>query len=337
MCSVDGTSAPSFIGFPGTSLRQAPRATATSAAARTMAPFIVLISYAVPQRRRTLWSDLLGSRNIRTELQRRSRYFFATCTQRHSRNDRREYDRTLHTLHGQFSITLFGSRHSLAYLVRPSQIKDGPVLATAFRPIMMRFCHPGVALRPAGRKELAHASDATGHTHCWSPASSCRRTVQSDHSLGNGSVKWRRCSTERARRSDVVDASSERRLDRFVLPAGSRRPGRPRRPGASTVTAAVLFGALVAPEARFQRDADRRSARRDAARDLARFSRWVNSKAATTPGRTRTMVSAPGARCSPLDRWNGCGDRHWRPAGRERTSRRGRWAPKWDPRCESLR
>ncbi len=57
-----------------------------------------------------LQSDLLGSRNIRAELQRRSRYFSATRAQRDSRKDRREHERTLHTLHGLFSMTLFGSR-----------------------------------------------------------------------------------------------------------------------------------------------------------------------------------------------------------------------------------
>jgi hypothetical protein len=57
-----------------------------------------------------LQRDLLGSRNIRAELQWRSQYFSATCAQRSSRNDRRGPDRTLHSLHGLFSITLCGSR-----------------------------------------------------------------------------------------------------------------------------------------------------------------------------------------------------------------------------------
>jgi hypothetical protein len=78
----------------------------------------------------------------------------------------------------------------LAYLVRPVRNRTSRT-HYCFSSHHDAISPHRVALRPAGRKELAHASDATGHTHCWSPASSCRRTVQSDHSLGNGSVKWR--------------------------------------------------------------------------------------------------------------------------------------------------
>jgi hypothetical protein len=79
-----------------------------------------------------LQSDLLGNRNIR---------------------------RTLHTLHGLCSITLFGSHRELGYLVRPSQIKDSGAVAAAFGPVMMRLGHAGVAWRPAGPKH-AHIDPA---------------------------------------------------------------------------------------------------------------------------------------------------------------------------------
>jgi hypothetical protein len=106
-----------------------------------MAPFIVfspMLSLAPPD----LTSDLLGSRNIRAEFQRRRRYFSAARAQHNRRYDRRDHDRTINS-HPAWPVlqTLFGSRRCLGYLVRPSQIKDGGTCATVFGPNMVRFCH----------------------------------------------------------------------------------------------------------------------------------------------------------------------------------------------------
>jgi hypothetical protein len=100
-CCATGTSAPSFMGSCGTSLRQAPRATAAITAAKTIALFIFGPPLAPEVFRNSgLPSYLRRSRNItRAELQRLMRNFATAGSHSHSRDDRCENDRALHNLH----------------------------------------------------------------------------------------------------------------------------------------------------------------------------------------------------------------------------------------------